>query len=108
MHKFSATVESTFGSSCRLSVRGGIVAETNDSLLEAVEGLIHQGFREVDVDLGGVDYISSSGISVFLELQTLAERHGAVVRVSAITPKVQELLRLAGVVQLPDIFAPGT
>lgn len=106
MHALSTSVESTFGSRARLMVTGNIVAETNDALLAAVEDLIHQGFEDIRLDLSGVEYISSSGISVFLELQALGTQHGVRIELDCFTPKVQELLRLAGVVHLSEMFAP--
>jgi anti-sigma B factor antagonist len=79
-----------------LSVTGRLDAATSATFSEKIAGLIDSGRRDFIVDLGGLDYISSSGLRVFLvALKRLNGVKGRLV-LAALKDHIREVFDLAG------------
>ncbi len=70
---------------------------------EAVDAARSRGKTRVVLHLGGVDYMSSSGLSMILKLKTMYD-----LRLLAVPAGVREILELSGVVKLVRIFDDET
>ena len=83
-------------------VTGQIVAATVEehnaaTVLEAVREAIEQiggELTHVVLDLGSVTFVNSSGLSVFIEIRTLAEEHGAATVIYRVTEEVDRLFKM--------------
>ena len=65
----------------------------------------------VDVDLGGVTFIDSSGIAALVKLYSSADDAGGTMTIHSVTPPVVRLLEICGLLDIfqvsPDGQAPG-
>ena len=66
---------------------------------DVVEALEKAGLGKLVLDLSGVEYMSSSGLSIILKLKTVCD-----LRLLALPAAVREILELAGVVPLLRLF----
>ena len=84
-----------------LSVEGAV---TIDTVVEMVaRGAALFNHENQVVDLGGVTELDSSAISMLLEWQREAKRHGRQMRFTNTPPKLQSLVRLYGVADLVNM-----
>jgi anti-anti-sigma factor len=87
----------------RMLVQGEIDLADERPLVDEVDAVIGaSGDVVVELDLGGVDFIDSSGVRALLLLR---RAHGDRVRLGARSAPVQRVLDIAG---LADLFADGT
>jgi anti-sigma B factor antagonist len=61
-------------------------------------------FRGIVADLGGVDYISSAGLRVFLGVIKEARLKGGDLRLAAVQPDVQHVLDISGFTSFIQFF----
>lgn len=84
-----------------VTITGEIDYGNRDRFREALQNLADRGFTDVEVDLSGVDFIDSSGISILLEYAKLFNRNGGKLTFAAFSPVVYRTLFGCG---LTDIF----
>jgi len=84
------------GGSARLELVGRLDREWAEHLSNTLQDLIGDGVRSVDIDLGGVTYVSTAGTEVLARwLEELALLRGEV-RLVSVTPAVREWFAVAG------------
>ena len=67
------------------------------TVLEALREAIDQvggKLTQVVLDLGSVTFVNSSGLSVFIEIRTLADEHGAATVIYRVTEEVDRLFKM--------------
>jgi anti-sigma B factor antagonist len=84
-----------------LSVGGDLDLNTAPELLQALTRLVDDGRRAVVVDLTGVGFCDSSGLSVLVRVRNRLTELGGSVTLAAATPIVQRVLEVSG---LDEIF----
>ncbi|OLB64745.1 MAG: hypothetical protein AUI10_09795 [Actinobacteria bacterium 13_2_20CM_2_72_6] len=84
-----------------LSVGGDIDLNTAPELLQALTALVDDGRRALVVDLTGVGFCDSSGLSVLVRVRNRVTELGGTVMLAAATPIVQRVLEVSG---LDEIF----
>jgi anti-anti-sigma factor len=85
----------------RVDVGGDIDLATRDQLDSGLAAAIATaGIDEVEVDLGEVQFIDSSGIAVLLRNRRLAEAAGVGYRVVTASDLTRRILNIGGVWQL--------
>ena len=80
-----------------ISPEGSLDGHTYDLLGKKIDGLIQHGYLKIIIDLGGVDYISSAGVGVFIAARSKASREkGSIVllNLSEQVTKVFETLQI--------------
>ena len=83
-----------------LELKGRLDANWADHLGNAIESAIRAGQHHIDLDLAGVNYLSSAGIRVLLKyFKQLKAAHGAL-RVVRTTEAILSVLQLAGIAGL--------
>jgi anti-sigma B factor antagonist len=88
-------------------LRGDIDFTSSPVVLEAIHtGTPAAGVSTVCVDLGAVDFMDSSGMSVLVQILHMTERRGATLRVEHATPKVLDQLHLSGLAEVFDLPGP--
>lgn len=58
------------------------------------------GARDIEVDLAGVTFLDSGGLSWLVRLRTAAQRRGGCVRLVDVPPRIERMLRISGVLPL--------
>ena len=85
-------------------VRGDIDLTNADTVTEALRALADVGERRVDLDLGGVTFIDSTGIRSLLE----GLRFGLELCVVASSERVDRVLEVSGLDTLLEVLAPSS
>jgi anti-anti-sigma factor len=86
----------TAGTTATIVVVGEIDMSTCDLLREEVEIAVARCER-VNLDLGGVDFMDSTGIACLLGVRRQADNHGCLLRIVASSRPVEHVLTTAGV-----------
>ncbi|ADV61283.1 anti-anti-sigma factor [Isosphaera pallida ATCC 43644] len=87
-----------------LTVEGRVDATTCEALQDVVLKTIDEGQRKLLLDLGGVNYVSSAGLRVFLlAAKRLAADSGAVA-FCALTKDVRKLFNIMGLTARVALF----
>lgn len=84
-----------------LSVGGDLDLNTAPELLQALTLLVDDGRRALVVDLTGVGFCDSSGLSVLVRIRNRLAELGGTVALAAASPIVQRVLEVSG---LDEIF----
>jgi anti-anti-sigma factor len=95
--KWGLTVARSGGPEAATILLAGRVSHLNAARLkEAFEEAIAAGSREIVVDLGGVDYVSSAGLEVLSRISERLTTSGGHLVLSRARPPVKVALDLAG------------
>jgi len=70
----------------------------------ALDQAIKDGKRNLVLDLGGVEYMSSAGLREMVRVLKQVRREGGDVRLAALSERVQEVLELAGLDTIFEIY----
>jgi anti-sigma B factor antagonist len=72
-----------------------IMGEPVDALKKQVADLLSSGRRNLAINLAGLSYMDSSGISSMIEASSMAKKAGTDCKFFAATKRVLQLLRIA-------------
>ena len=70
---------------------------------EAVKPLLEAEDKEIILDCSGLEYISSSGLRIFLSIRKEAAAHGSKVIVRDINADIRQVFMMTGFISLFDI-----
>ncbi|HVU25213.1 MAG TPA: STAS domain-containing protein, partial [Opitutus sp.] len=80
----------------KLTLAGRLDSAGAETLRSALEpGKIH-GLKSVELELAGVNYLSSSALRVFLAVHKLLAERGGGLRLSAVSEYCRSVLEIAG------------
>jgi anti-sigma B factor antagonist len=97
------TVDTSSQLTC-IAIEGGLDSATAPHLETSIETCLADGATALILDLSATDYVSSMGLRVFLStLKTLKASGGRFV-LAGLNGEVQEIIDLAGVGPLFDIY----
>lgn len=106
MPHFAATRDTDASGRDVLVVTGDVDLATAHELVAAAESWVASGVTgSVRLDLSGVTFLDSTGVSALLEIRRSAEAAGNEVVVVEQSSPVDRVLALAGIA---DLFAPGS
>jgi anti-sigma B factor antagonist len=75
---------------------GRIDSSTASQLGEAMKAVIEDGFHNIVLDIGGIDYMSSAGLrEIVMTLKSVRKNDGDL-RMSRVSERVYEVLELSG------------
>ena len=86
-------------------VEGRLDAATVPTLEQALQRLLFDGQAKLVVDLGGVNYISSSGLRALLTTRRQARSRGGDVYLCALHPRVKEIFEMVGFMSVFGVHA---
>jgi anti-anti-sigma factor len=96
---FSVSV-STAGSAAVVRVVGELDVATAPQLREAVVGLVRQDVSDVIVDLGGLEFVDSSGLSVLIGAHKRLREQGGQLRLRSVPAQAANVLRVTGLTDI--------
>lgn len=87
-----------------ISVTGRIDASSAGLLDTELSRLIDGGERAIIVEMGGLEYISSSGLRVLLAAKKNLKRSGGDLTIAALTPFVREVFEISGFLRIFSVY----
>src|SRR5262245_11842710 len=88
-----------------LSLKGELRIDDGRALLkDKVNSLLHQGRKNILIDLGGVGYIDSAGIGELASSLTSVGRAGGQIKLLNLTKRVKDLLAITKLLTVFDSF----
>ena len=88
-----------------VSITGSIDGFTASEVLQVLESEIQAGIRNLVVELGGVDFISSAGLRAVLMAQKQMREQGGDVRLAGSRPNVFRTFKISGYTSIFKMFA---
>jgi anti-sigma B factor antagonist len=92
------------GDTARLRVSGDVDLGTAQAVRDAICEALDAGARDIELDLGAVGFLDSTGLAVLLHVARDADRRGAMLRTVAPAGSearvVMDLARVAGLLHL--------
>lgn len=83
-----------------LAARGRIDAETAGALRREIE----RAFVDIDLDLGGVDFLSSAGLGALVAAQQSLRSRGCAMCLRLVPVTIRNVLEAAGLIDLFEIY----
>jgi anti-anti-sigma factor len=87
-----------------ISFLGSLDALTADQAHRFVGQQLDGGHRQIVIDLGKVDFMSSAGIRVLLDMLKRSRGMGGDLRLAATQPGVQRTLEVSGMVRVLRVY----
>jgi stage II sporulation protein AA (anti-sigma F factor antagonist) len=88
-----------------ISLTGSFDAMTADQVRSTIRRQFDEGQRQVVLDMSHVDFMSSSGVRVLLEMLKTGRGMGGDLHLAAAQPGVQRVLEISGLVRVIKVFA---
>ena len=88
--------ERVVGSVTVLDLSGKLVLGDGDTLLkDKIHSLVFQGRKQIALNMGGVNYMDSSGLGALVASSVTAKNNGAQIKLVSLTKRLQDLLSIA-------------
>lgn len=97
--KIETTVD---GSRAEVAPQDKVTVQTAPEL-EAAIAALGEGVSDIDIELAGVDYVSSAGLRVFVATSRLCMRRGGTFRLLHPTDDVYDVLEMTGLAEVLDV-----
>ena len=98
--------ERTVGSVTILDLKGKLIHGGGDQLLrDKIHSVLHQGCKNVVINLGEVEYIDSAGLGEIVSSLTTMRRDGGSIKLLNLTKRVQDILSITKLLTLFDTFS---
>jgi anti-sigma B factor antagonist len=92
------------GSITVLAVSGKITSDDTGQLKDKVTGVLEQGRKAIVLDLGGVNYIDSSGLGELVSCHTTASRQNAAIKLANLGTRSKDLLVMTKLIMVFDVY----
>lgn len=89
----------------KVILAGEIDVYTAENLNEAVVPLTENKENDIEIDLGKISYLDSTGLGVFIALYKSAEKHGSNVTLINTKDRVLRLFKITGLDEIIDVRA---
>lgn len=86
-----------------VAVAGEIDLYTGPPLWDQLDHVISTGVADVVIDLGAVDFIDSSGISVLVKAMMRLRDRGGDLRLRSVTPRTYRVLEVTGLTRVISV-----
>jgi anti-sigma B factor antagonist len=97
--------ERASGSVTILDLDGKLVLGDGDVLLkDKVHSLVFQGHKQIVLNMGGVNYVDSSGLGALIAASVTAKNNGGQIRLLNLTKRLSDLLSIAKLATVFDTF----
>jgi anti-sigma B factor antagonist len=88
-----------------LNLSGKITLGDGDTLLkDKLHSLLHQGRKDVLLNLGEVSYVDSAGLGAIVGAYTTITKEGGTLKLANVTKKLQDLLSITKLLTVFETF----
>ncbi len=87
-----------------IAVAGRVDSSTAPELENALKKLVEANRTQIVLDLKGVEYMSSAGLRAMVSTLKAVKRVNGDLRLASPSPRVEEVLRLAGLTSIFSIY----
>ncbi len=87
-----------------ISADGGLNAGNASDFVDRIKELVDAGLRQIVVDCGALDYISSVGLAVLLRLHKTIATHGGNLRLAGLQGMVSQVLQVTSLNKVFHIY----
>jgi anti-sigma B factor antagonist len=87
------------------TVTGGVELSSVTALRDRLHGHVYAGVPELVLDLAGVTFLDSAGLSMLIGLRRIMAARGGTLRLAACPPSVAEVLELTGLTRSFEVYA---
>ena len=87
-----------------VTVTGRVDSATAPDLQKALQDLLNAERKQLVLDLKDVEYMSSAGLRVLVAVQKAAKKDGGALRLAQLSARVNEVLELAGLTPVFEIY----
>ena len=87
-----------------VSITGRLDAVTSPEFEERLSELISRGDKDIIIDLGGLDYVSSAGLRIILATAKDSKEKGGQLLLSALQDMVKEVFEISGFTSIIPIY----
>ena len=87
-----------------MKVVGRVDSATAPDLEKALQGLVDSDRNQIVLDLQETEYMSSAGLRVLVTMLKAAKKNGGELRLAQLSPRVKEVLELAGLTPVFGIY----
>lgn len=96
---FSATIRHSAQVSL-IDLRGRLTFFEVGILRESIARLVREGHKQLVLNLGGLQYLDSSGIGELARLYVSVVKSGGEMKVTGLTPKIEQILKITHLSQV--------
>lgn len=96
----AVTVAGSSGVSASVTVAGTLDTQGAERLLSRLDRLLDQGCRSFELDLSGVEFCDSSGVSALVRGHARATAAAGRLRITAVSGQLRRVLELAGLTRM--------
>lgn len=96
---FSATIRHSAQVSL-IDLRGRLTFFEVGILRESITRLVREGHKQLVLNLGGLEYLDSSGIGELARLYVSVVKSGGEMKVTGLTPKIEQILKITHLSQV--------
>ena len=97
--------ERASGSATILDLEGKLVLGDGDVLLkDKIHSLVFQGKKQIVLNMGGVNYVDSSGLGALIAVSVTAKNNGGQIKLLNLTKRLSDLLSIAKLTTVFDSF----
>lgn len=98
-------IERQAGDVTILDLSGAVrMGEGSIALRESIRGLAEEGKKRILLNLGGVNYVDSSGIGELIANYTTVSRQGGQLKLLNLTDRIQNLLVITKLLTVFDVY----
>lgn len=88
-----------------ISLKGDLLGEPDTGMIrDKIHSLVNDEVKHVVVDLGGVNYMNSSGLGTLISVLTTMRNAGGDLRLARVEGKVQNLFMMTQLVKVFDTY----
>lgn len=91
-----------------VTVSGRVDSSTSQQFDDAINALFNDGHQNLVLNLAGVNYMSSAGLRTLVSAMKESKKHSGKVALAALSDRVEEVLELAGLNSLFEVYADNT
>ncbi|MFJ3224171.1 STAS domain-containing protein [Streptomyces sp. NPDC086783] len=91
-----------------VTVAGDVDLHTAPTLRAYVRNLVQQGAQHLVLDLPGVDFVDSTGLSTFITLLLEVEKAGGSLRLAGVPDRLMRMVTVTGVSAVLPVHATVT
>lgn len=97
-------IEKAMGNVCIVKLIGRLDASCSSELKDKVTAMLDENKKNILIDLGGIDFIDSSGLGMLVNCMGSVTKTGGLFKISSLKEHPKSLLQMTRLDRVFDIF----